>query len=274
MQRTASSSSLASSNGNPAEIKIETSLIDFDAAPEPPAPAAMPQPQQSATGLPVTQNLPSSGDNWANFDSVSEVKASQAPVSANSLESVLSELSMPASNPGPTTVGSLGLPFGAVAPPAAGVNSSATFPSGAPVANPGLVHSQPNPAVNSFGNAVARGPWQQQQAHSLFPAMGGQPSAQNFMPAPVGPSSSQVYFYFSFYVNFFVIFLCLKFRRKFSQPWNPLIAPHSQGHPTSASIQASHPVLKPTLEVGSGMEALNSSVEVKSSQRKALPEVD
>lgn len=207
MQRTASSSSLASSNGNPAEIKIETSLIDFDAAPEPPAPAAMPQPQQSATGLPVAQNLPSSGDNWANFDSVSEVKASQAPVSANSLESVLSELSMPASNPGPTTVGSLGLPFGAVAPPAAGVNSSATFPSGAPVANPGLVHSQPNPAGNSFGNAVAQGPWQQQQTHYLFPAVGGQPSARNFMPAPVGPSSSQVYFYFSFYVNFFFVIL-------------------------------------------------------------------
>lgn len=241
-QRTTSSSSLASSNGNPAEIKIETSLIDFDAAPEPPAPAAMPQPQQSATALPVAQNLPSGGDNWANFDSVSEVKASQTPVSANSLESVLSELSMPASNPGPTTVGSLGLPFGTVAPPAAGVNTSATFPSGAPVANPGLVHAQPTPA----GNAFAQGPWQQQQPHSLFPAMGGQPSVQNFMPAPVGPLSSQ--------------------------PWNPLIAPHSQGHPTSASFQASHPVVKPNLEVGSGMGSLNSSVEVKSSERKALPE--
>lgn len=245
-QRTASSSSLASSNGNATEIKMETSLIDFDAAPEPPAPAAVPQPQQLGTGLPAAQSLPSGSDNWANFDSVSEVKSSQAPVSANSLESVLSELSIPATNPGPTTVGSLGLPFGAVAPPAVGVNTSATFPSGAPVPNPGLVHSQPTPAGNLFGNAVSQGQWPQPQPHSLFPAMGGQPSTQKFMPAAVGPSSSQ--------------------------PWNPLIASHTRGLPTSASIQASHPVVNPTLEVASGMGTQNSSVEVKSSERKALPE--
>ncbi|KAJ0953876.1 hypothetical protein HanRHA438_Chr00c42g0857141 [Helianthus annuus] len=46
-QRTASSSSLASSTGNPTELKTETSLIDFDADPEPLSTAPGPQPQQT-----------------------------------------------------------------------------------------------------------------------------------------------------------------------------------------------------------------------------------
>lgn len=197
LQRTVSSSSLASSNGNPAEVKMETSLIDFDAAPEPPAPAALPQAQQST----VAQVAPSGGDNWANFDSMSEVKGSKAPTNANPLESVLSELSMAApapghlttastgntsAFPGPASGVSFGLPFGSVAPPAAAVSSSVPFPSGAPASTAGLNHLQPIPGGNSFGQ------WSQSQPQSLFPGMGGQSLAQPSLSATAGPSSNQV----------------------------------------------------------------------------------
>ncbi|CAH9102914.1 unnamed protein product [Cuscuta epithymum] len=76
-QRATSSNSLASSNGNPTEVKVEISLIDFGAAPEP-APTAVSQPTSSGA------------DNWANFESV-PVKA---PSNANQLD-VLSELMTP-----------------------------------------------------------------------------------------------------------------------------------------------------------------------------------
>ncbi|KAK9697738.1 hypothetical protein RND81_08G057800 [Saponaria officinalis] len=94
-QRTASSSSLASSNGNPTEVKSETSLIDFDASSEPVAAA---QAQQSIVGgQSVTQaTSPPEDDNWACFDNVTEQNVSQTPPLSNSFESVLSELAIPA----------------------------------------------------------------------------------------------------------------------------------------------------------------------------------
>ncbi|KVI01269.1 Arf GTPase activating protein [Cynara cardunculus var. scolymus] len=101
-QRTVSSSSLASSNGNPTELRTESSLIDFDAAdPEPPSTAPLPQTQQNAPSPAsfMAQPTISSNTNWANFDSAPVVKASQPPSSANLLD-VLSELSVPSSLPG------------------------------------------------------------------------------------------------------------------------------------------------------------------------------
>ncbi|KAL9224032.1 hypothetical protein vseg_000107 [Gypsophila vaccaria] len=93
-QRTASSSSLASNNGNPTEVKSETSLIDFDASSEP---VAATQAQQSVVGQSVTQaTSPPTDDNWACFDNVPETNVSQTPQSSNSLESMFSELSVPA----------------------------------------------------------------------------------------------------------------------------------------------------------------------------------
>ncbi|KAI9119413.1 hypothetical protein K1719_010088 [Acacia pycnantha] len=69
-QRTASSSSLASSNGNAAEVKLETtkSLIDFDAELEPPVAPTIPQAQQTAAVQSAVQPANSGDDNWASFD--------------------------------------------------------------------------------------------------------------------------------------------------------------------------------------------------------------
>ncbi|KAI3524578.1 hypothetical protein L1887_03237 [Cichorium endivia] len=80
-QRSVSTSSLASFNWNPvAEVKTESSLINFDDLPEPPP----------STIQPST----SSNNNWANFDSVQETKTSHT---TSNLLDVLLELSVPAS---------------------------------------------------------------------------------------------------------------------------------------------------------------------------------
>ncbi|KAA8535003.1 hypothetical protein F0562_030006 [Nyssa sinensis] len=174
-QGTASSSSLASSNGNPAQLRRENSgiLIDFDAVPGPSLTTAVPQTQQAALVQSVGQPTTSSNaDNWACFDSPAEVKVSQAPApataNAHSLESVLSQLSVPSSVPGhiagihsggglqtTTPLGNMSVlpsisnslvvplgnmsasPFGSGAPAAASVNNFTTFPPGsAPAAAP------------------------------------------------------------------------------------------------------------------------------------------
>ncbi|MCI14779.1 ADP-ribosylation factor GTPase-activating protein AGD14-like [Trifolium medium] len=98
-KRTASSSSLASSNGTPAEVKLETirSLIDFDDNPEPPIAPAIPQATQTTAAQLV--NPTNSGDNnWASFDVAPEVKVSQGHSNVNSLDSMLSQLSVPSSS--------------------------------------------------------------------------------------------------------------------------------------------------------------------------------
>ncbi|KAK9947579.1 hypothetical protein M0R45_003196 [Rubus argutus] len=98
----ASSSSLGSANGNPVEVKLETSgsLIDFDADIEPAPAAAVPQAQQTSVTQSYSQPVNSDSDNnWASFDVASQVKVSQAPAIANSLESLLSQLSVSATVP-------------------------------------------------------------------------------------------------------------------------------------------------------------------------------
>lgn len=100
LQRTASSSSLASSNGTSSEVKLETirSLIDFDDVPEPPIAPVIPQATQ--TTVAQTVNPTNSGDNnWASFDVAPEVKVSQGLSNVNPLESMLSQLSVPSSLP-------------------------------------------------------------------------------------------------------------------------------------------------------------------------------
>lgn len=89
MQRTTSSSSLGSSNGNPVEVKVENSgsLIDFDADPEPPIAAAVPQAQQTFVTQPTGNSATSTNDNnWASFDVAPEAKVSQAPSNVNTLD--------------------------------------------------------------------------------------------------------------------------------------------------------------------------------------------
>lgn len=86
-----------SSNENPVDVKLETSksLIDFD-DPEPIPPA---QAQQTTVPQPVVQPANSNDDNWASFDVASEAKATPSVSNLNPLESMLSQLSVPASPP-------------------------------------------------------------------------------------------------------------------------------------------------------------------------------
>lgn len=209
---------MASSNVNPAEIKKDIgTLIDFDAVPQPPAIAIVPQTQQPVTAQSVVQPTASSNaENWAFFDSpTTEFKVTQAPSNANSLESVLSGLSVqttgiPGSGVISTTahVGSMSalpsfsnsfgapvgqmsmLPPGSNPPPGTAVNNLTMFPPvSAPVghvsATPGPMSAIPSNGVNSLGQ------WPPQQ-HSLFPGSGIQPSAHPFSPLISGPSSNQV----------------------------------------------------------------------------------
>lgn len=230
MQRTASSSSLGSTNENPAEVKLETtgSLIDFDADPEPPAIAAATQAQQTTVAQSAAQPASSTNDNnWASFDFAPEVKVSQASSNLNTLESVFSQLSVPASVPGqvsgtpsgagapitaPVTnvnalpvgnspVASVGhtpiLPFGTAAPAAAPVSGFATFPSAnVSTPAPGVTPLLPFNASNSFG--------MQHQQPSLFPPAGGQSSASQFTTSVDGASANQVGFIISLLKSYMI----------------------------------------------------------------------
>ncbi|RAL37223.1 hypothetical protein DM860_004145 [Cuscuta australis] len=93
-QRSASSTSLASSNGSSTEIKAEPSLIDFEAVPEPSPAVGVQQTQQLTNATPVMQPTSSGVDNWANFES----QPVKAPSNANQLD-VLSKLMAPALAP-------------------------------------------------------------------------------------------------------------------------------------------------------------------------------
>lgn len=185
MQRTASSSSLGSSSENPAEDKKGTSLIDFDADTVPPVNPAVPQTQPATTSPFVGQptNTSSNDQNWASFDFGTEIKVSQPSSSVNSLESVLSQLSMPASIPAAQTpllpksdaspVVSLGQisvsPFSGGTPAAATVSNFSPVPTSGAGQWPGVPHQQP----------------------SFFPATGGPSTAQSFTSVS-GASSNQV----------------------------------------------------------------------------------
>ncbi|XP_022897648.1 probable ADP-ribosylation factor GTPase-activating protein AGD14 isoform X2 [Olea europaea var. sylvestris] len=265
----ASSSSLASSNVNPAEVKMVTSLIDFDSAPapEPPVTAAVPQTQQVVTATSAMQPT-SSGDNWANFDSVPDVKVAQAASNSNSVLDVLSELSIPASAPGPSAgshgndmfnslsgnvpafpsgssqTSSFGSAYGGTAYPAAAISNSAMVsPAGAPSASPGTAPILPTGKGNSFDNAFTGGTWPaiQPQQPPVFPGIAGLPNSQ---PVTVGGPSS-------------------------NQPWNSLVGSNAH-RPPGVELQTSQTVTMPAMQTSIGV-ATQSYSEVKASGRTELP---
>jgi hypothetical protein len=164
-QRSVSSSSLASSNGNPTELKTESSLIDFDAIPDPP-----PVAQEPATV--------SASNNWANFDSFSsDVKASQGPSNVNFLDSVLSELSVPSSSlPATGSAGNMSAPpFG-----------SAQVSNSLPVTGP---------ASQGLNSLFDGGQWQTPNPQQQFPynAPVSQNHGQLFTPVLGGASTNQTW---------------------------------------------------------------------------------
>ncbi|KAE9600293.1 hypothetical protein Lal_00046240 [Lupinus albus] len=154
-QRTASSSNLASSKANPApeDVKLQTikSLIDFDDDPEPPVAPAIPQAQQTTMLQPAVQPANPSDDNWASFDVAPEAKVTPSPANINTLESVLSQFSVPAS-------------------------SSAHVPE---------VQGGPNVAIANSGQWAS---FHHQQP--LFPATASPSTTQQFAPPPVGGTAS------------------------------------------------------------------------------------
>ena len=220
MQRTASSSSLASSNGTSAEVKLEPtkSLIDFDDDPAPPVAPAIPQPQQTTVTQPVMVPANLGDNNWASFDVAPEAKAAQGPSNVNRVESLLSQLSVPVSLPahvsgaqgGPhlattiplssvTTLSIIcdssvspagpvtGSPLTATAAGAPSVSSFSTFPSSsASVTSPGLTTLSP---LNNAGQWASL-----QYQQPSFPATVSQRTSQQVTPPVGGALNNQVCF--------------------------------------------------------------------------------
>ncbi|XP_024029800.1 probable ADP-ribosylation factor GTPase-activating protein AGD14 isoform X1 [Morus notabilis] len=250
-QRTASSSSLGSTNGNPVEVKLEAtgSLIDFDADPEPPVVAATP-PQQYTVAHSTPQPANSTNDsNWASFDAFPPAKVSQAP-NANPLESVLSQLTVldPASAPVSGSSGN-------VATVTTTVNNLSSFPlDGVSAVAPGLAPALPVNGGNTLVNVSGATHWPtvqqqhqpQQQQPSLFPAAGNQSTAQQFIQSVTGPSSNQ--------------------------PWNLAPAPNAQGFPSTSMAQAPSAFPKPAHEFNSVVTSQPPASDVKLSGRNELPE--
>lgn len=196
-QRTASSSSLASSDASSPAIKVEASFIDFDSVPEPSITETAPKPNQPATDTSSLQQTASSESNWANFDSVSEVKPQTT--ASNSVESILSALSVPAPAPSssvpvnmlpPQSSGGLEASFldssfGTVAPPPVQAPTSG-IPSSTLGSSPQFV----NAGANMFANAHAGGQWPPQQ-HSGFSGNITQPVPHIIPSTNVGSTSNK-----------------------------------------------------------------------------------
>ncbi|KAI9088066.1 hypothetical protein K1719_030043 [Acacia pycnantha] len=240
-QRTASSSSLASSNGNAAEVKLETtkSLIDFDAELEPPVAPTIPQAQQTAAVQSAVQPANSGDDNWASFDVAPAAKTTQGPSNLSPLESVLSQLAMP--SPAPAQVSGVQgpLPVSAVTAAAVGTfgNFSSVPPSGTSVTAPGLMTA---PSISNAGQWASV-----QHNQPVFPATGSHPTTQQFFPSAGGSLNSQ--------------------------QWSVSPVPTMQGHPSIQMPHASSLISKPTNEV-SAVAASLSPKEVQPSGRKEIPE--
>ncbi|XP_042065751.1 probable ADP-ribosylation factor GTPase-activating protein AGD14 [Salvia splendens] len=196
-QRTASSSSLASSDATPSEIKVEASFIDFDAVPEPPPTVAVQQP---------------SSNDWANFDSPSDAKI--ITPASNSVESLLSGLSVPTSSSGPYA------PPGMSSLSSTSIQDSLFGPSFGNTAPPSVTPAG-DASLSSFASVSANVPTEGQwptmnpQQQPLFP--GG-------IPHPVSGGSS---------VN---------------KSWNPLMQ-NAYGPPPGASIAQVGPAPVPAIGV-------------------------
>ncbi|GMI88586.1 NSP (nuclear shuttle protein)-interacting GTPase [Hibiscus trionum] len=276
-QRTASSSSLGSSSGNLVEAKLETtgSLIDFDADPEPPVAPTVTQTQQTTTTQSIVQPPASTnGNNWASFDFPPQTNLSQAP-NVNTLDAVLSQLSVPASVPGnqsgvsssvtgqvpapvanvnlaPSNVAFTGqiqtLPFGAGAPASAVASNFSTLPpTDALTAAPGLTPTMPV-SSGSFqlgvNNAEQWPNMQHQQTH-FFSSAGSQSNSQQFMPMVDEPSTNQ--------------------------PWNFVHSQHMQGSLSASVAQNPQAASKPFQNVMSAVASQHPPAETKASGRQELP---
>ncbi|XVE70365.1 hypothetical protein DITRI_Ditri10aG0066800 [Diplodiscus trichospermus] len=278
--RTASSSSLGSTSGNPAETKMEMtgSLIDFDADPEPPVASTVPKTQHTSLTEPIVQPMSSTtNNNWASFDFTPQANVSQAPSTVNTLDSVLSQLSAPASVPGnlsgvsggvggqaPASVANVNvaptcanynvaftgqiqtLPFGAGALSAAPVSNFSTLPlTGALTATPGLTPIMAASSASSkvYVNNAGQWPNIQQQQTSFFSAAGGLSTTQQFMPPVDGASTNQ--------------------------PWNFAASQHMQGPLSAAAAQTPQAVSKLVLDVISTVASQPRPTETKS--RTELP---
>ncbi|GFP84504.1 probable ADP-ribosylation factor GTPase-activating protein agd14 [Phtheirospermum japonicum] len=249
-QRTASSSSLASSDANPPEIKVEASFIDFDSVPDPPT---VPPTQQAAADASFVQVTTSNGNDWANFESVMEVKIHAEPLS--SVESVLSELLTPAPTSGLSVpVGKLP-PFQSSASQGSSSGSSfgsATLPSvpphgGAPAASFGPAPQLTNVEGSMLTNAPIGGQWPAMipQQHFVFPGAISQPVSQLVTPVIGGSSSNK-------------------------QPWNPLV-PNVHGLPDASTVGVGQTEGQHAMGTSFGLTT-ESSLDAKSGGRKALPE--
>ncbi|RDY08319.1 Arf-GAP domain and FG repeat-containing protein 1 [Mucuna pruriens] len=237
-QRTASSSSLASGNENPVDVKLETtkSLIDFDDDPELPVAPSIPPAQQTTVPQPVVQPANSSNDNWASFDVAPGAKSTPSPSNLSPLESVLSQLSMPASLPAQVSGVQGSIPASSLTSTsgAASVSGFSAFPpSNASVPSPGLTSVLP---LNNAGQWASL-----QQQQTLFPAAVSQSTTQQFTPPLGGAANNQL--------------------------WNVHSVPTVQGHP---STPMPHHASKPANEATSSVLSQPPVLEVASG-RKELP---
>ncbi|XP_043703700.1 probable ADP-ribosylation factor GTPase-activating protein AGD14 isoform X2 [Telopea speciosissima] len=290
-QRTASSSSLGSLDGNSVELKSENSgsLIDFNADPEPPmAPAA---PQAQPTPPPTSQSVPhpatsssTDSNNWASFDFASQEKVSEAQSNVNTLEFVLSQLSSPAAPPIgnistlPVSIGVATIPVDTL-PPSAGPTAaplgiSTSHVGGAPaVALSGNMSTFPvrgsaptaahGDMMSSSGDSFAKntdgGQWptgQQHHQHSLFTTSDSQSTAQQATPLVSRAPSNQLTPSVS--------------GTPTNQPRGYSLAPNVLGTSSTPTTQSSQ--TKPVQGASSGVASQPAPVEAKSSGRNALPE--
>ena len=203
-------------DGNPVEFKSTNlgSLIDFTSNPEPPAAATATQTRQSAASTVQAFTPPTNstfgGDNWASFDSLVQEKGSQVSSNANTLDSVVSQLSVPAPSPSgnitfPTSgtvlissvesMSKLSLGSVGVTTP---VNMSILPPGGSAAATAATPASNLSSMAISGGNSfssfndVQQGSRVQQPQHSLFPINGNQITAQPTDVSVGGGSNNQV----------------------------------------------------------------------------------
>ncbi|RVW87915.1 putative ADP-ribosylation factor GTPase-activating protein AGD14 [Vitis vinifera] len=267
--RTASSSSMGSIDGNPVEFKSANlgSLIDFTSDPEPPNAATATQTQQPAASTVQTFTPPTNssfgGDNWASFDSPVQEKGSQVASNANTLDSVVSQLSVPAASPAGNmmlqasgtvlnasmeSMSKLSIGNVAVATP---VNISILPPGGSaavPAAAPaGNVSSMAVSGGNSFinSNDVQQWPRVQQPQHSLFPINDNQITAQPTNISVGGGSNNQI--------------------------WSSSLVSNVQGSMSTPTLPSSQSTSKLIQDTSSG-EVSKAPLEAKSVGRKALPE--
>ncbi|PIA65178.1 hypothetical protein AQUCO_00100576v1 [Aquilegia coerulea] len=253
-QRTASSSSLGSNDGGSVELKRESSasLIDFSADPETSAASSGP-PTQSTTVpevQPVTQPTGPSldGGNWASFDFAPQAPAQpQPPSTVNTLESLLFELSTPASAPANVTNSST-LPFSGAAAvaPVGNVQSSPNSSSVSAAQLGDMMSAMPSGSGNlpTHTNDVGQWPNMQQSHPSLFAGNDIRLSAPQI--APIVQASS-------------------------NQTWNPQNAQNTQA-PSTTLAQPSQPASNQIQETSSAPAALPAHPEAKRSERQALPE--